>query len=147
MNMHERMGACFTSTKDDWETPQYLFDKLNEKFHFTLDPCSSHENTKCLRHYTVEDDGLSKSWKGEVVFCNPPYGRQISKWVEKCAKEDCVSVLLVPARTDTKWFHDYIYNKPNVRIEFLRGRLKFEVNGTPMNSAPFPSMLVYFNDR
>lgn len=136
-------GAAFSSTKDDWETPQSLFDKLNEVYDFTLDPCSSDANAKCEKHYTIFDDGLSKSWEGESVFVNPPYGREIGKWVEKCYRERNRAknvVALLPARTDTSWFHDYIYGYST--IKFLRGRLKFEVDGVPGNSAPFPSMVV-----
>lgn len=122
-------AAAMTSDKDDWETPQALFDELNEKYHFTLDPCSTHENAKCAKHYTAEEDGLSQSWEGETVFCNPPYGRNIGKWVEKCAIESkhAKVVMLIPARTDTAYFHDHIYHKAKVR--FIRGRLKFEVGG------------------
>lgn len=122
-------GAALTSNKDDWETPQALFDSLNEEYHFTLDPCASHKNHKCDKYYTIEDDGLSQDWSGEVVFCNPPYGRNIGEWVKKCSDESkhAVVVMLIPARTDTSYFHDYIYHKADV--EFIRGRLKFEVGG------------------
>lgn len=141
--------AAMTSNKDNWETPQTLFDRLDGKYHFTLDPASTDENTKCEKHYTVHDDGLKMPWGGERVFCNPPYGRHLRDWVRKCAEEadGAFIVLLVPARTDTSYFHDYIYRKPNVRIEFLRGRLKFEQQGIALRSAPFPSMLVFFNER
>ena len=124
-------GAAMTSERDDWETPQRLFDHLDSIHHFTLDPCSTHQNAKCERHYTVDEDGLAQSWEGEVVFCNPPYGRQVGRWVEKCAEEarHAKIVLLIPARTDTAYFHDHIYRKAGVRYEFLRGRLKFEVGG------------------
>ena len=85
---------------------------------------------------------------GERVFCNPPYGRAIRDWVRKCAEEtEAFVTLLVPARTDTAYFHDHIYRKPNVRIEFLRGRLRFEQGGVATGAAPFPSMLVYFNEK
>lgn len=133
-----------TSNKDDWETPQSLFDELDSVYHFTLDPCSTHSNAKCRKHYTVEDDGLSKSWEGEVVFCNPPYGRGIGEWVRKCSDESrhAKVVMLIPARTDTAYFHDYIYHK--AKVMFLRGRLKFEVGGVASQSAPFPSMVVEF---
>lgn len=137
-----------TSEKDDWETPQALFDELDAKYHFTLDPCSTHANAKCDKHYTVEEDGLSQDWTDETVFCNPPYGRRIGEWFEKCAREaenGTKIVLLVPSRTDTRYFHEYVYKKPGIRIEFIRGRLKFEVSGEPLNSSPFPSMLVFFN--
>lgn len=137
-----------TSEKDDWETPQALFDRLDAVYHFTLDPASSHKNAKCAKHFTEQENGLLCSWENEVVFCNPPYGRTLGRWVEKAATEakHATVVLLIPARTDTKYFHNYIYKKPNVRIEFLQGRLKFERGGVPLSSAPFPSMLVFFNE-
>ena len=133
----------FSSKTDLWSTPQDFFDKLNSEFNFTLDPCSTHENAKCKKHYTKEDNGLLKSWKGETVFCNPPYGRELSKWVEKSYKENkennVTVVMLIPSRTDTKWFHNYIYGIAEIR--FIKGRLKF---GNSKNSAPFPSMVVIF---
>ena len=144
----------FSSKSDEWETPQDLFNSLNDEFHFTLDPCSTHENHKCDKYYTQEDDGLSKDWVGETVFCNPPYGRSIGKWVEKCYKESLKGstvVMLIPSRTDTKWFHKYIYNKAEIR--FLKGRLKFINRALPswneqgnykLSPAPFPSMIVIF---
>jgi site-specific DNA-methyltransferase (adenine-specific) len=131
----------FQSKTPEWATPQAVFDKLNEEFHFTLDPCSTHENAKCSKHYTLEDDGLNQSWKGERVFMNPPYGRAIGGWIKKaseCGAE--LVVCLIPARTDTRWFHDFIYGKAEVR--FLKGRLKF---GDGKQSAPFPSMIVIFS--
>lgn len=135
--------VMFSSKSIEWATPQDLFDRLNGEFHFTLDPCSSHENHKCERYFTKEDDGLSQNWGGHRVFCNPPYGRELYKWVEKARNESrkcgTLVVMLIPARTDTRWFHEFIYHKAEVR--FLRGRLKF--NGC-RNSAPFPSMIVIF---
>ena len=139
-------SGMFTSDKDDWETPKVLFDNLNARYHFTLDAASSDANAKCEHHFTQEDDGLSQSWNGERVFCNPPYGRQIKAWVEKASREadnGTLIVMLLPARTDTSWFHEYIYHKAH--INFLRGRLKFEVDGVPRDSAPFPSMIAKFN--
>ena len=143
-NFFEAGKAAMTSERDDWETPQALFDKLDAVYHFTLDPCSTHENAKCAKHYTIEEDGLSRSWKGETVFCNPPYGRNIAAWVRKCAEESSHAevVMLIPSRTDTAYFHDHIYKKPGVHVEFIRGRLKFERGGVALQSAPFPSMLV-----
>lgn len=133
----------FSSKSNEWETPRWLFDELNNDFHFTLDPCATSKNAKCKKYYTAQEDGLEKSWKGERVFCNPPYGREISKWVKKCASGEAdISVMLIPARTDTSYFHDFIYGK--ARIIFLRGRLKF---GDSKNSAPFPSMIVIFRKR
>lgn len=134
----------FSSKSNEWETPQDLFDKLNKEFNFTLDPCSTHDNFKCKKHYTIEEDGLKQDWFGEVVFVNPPYGREISKWVKKSYEEwqkGVTVVMLIPSRTDTKWFHDYILGKAEVR--FIKGRLKF---GDNTNSAPFPSMIIVFKD-
>ena len=123
-------AAAMTSDRDDWETPQSLFDELDAVHHFTLDPCATHENAKCDRHFTEEEDGLSQSWEGEIVFCNPPYGREIGKWVRKCSEESrhAKVVMLIPARTDTAYFHDYIYKK--AKVDFIRGRLKFERGGS-----------------
>lgn len=138
--------ALFTSNKEDWSTPQDLFDELNEKYHFTLDPCADEFNHKCDKYYTIEDDGLSKSWKDEVVFCNPPYGRKIYNWVKKCYEESKSGggkiVLLIPSRTDTKYFHEFLYKKENVELIFIKGRLKF---GNSKDGAPFPSLLAIFN--
>lgn len=128
----------YSSRTCEWSTPQYFFDKLNEEFCFTLDVCATAENHKCVRYYSIEDDGLAQIWDG-VVWCNPPYGREIGKWVEKAAKSKCTVVMLVPARTDTKWFHDFIYGRAEIR--FVRGRLQF---GGSDNGAPFPSMVVIF---
>lgn len=135
--------ALFTSNTNEWSTPQWLFNELDSEFHFTLDPCCTHENAKCRKHYTIMEDGLSKSWGGESVFCNPPYGRTIHKWVEKAWREstkpNTIVVLLIPARTDTRYFHDYILYRSEIR--FLRDRIDFnEIGGR----APFPSMVVVF---
>lgn len=128
-----------------WETPQELFDELDKKYRFTLDPCALPENAKCEQYFTPDDDGLSKNWGGQSVFCNPPYGREIAEWVRKASEESkkpgTVVVMLLPVRTDTRWFHEFVLGK--AEIEFLRGRLKF---GTAKTSAPFPSMLVIFGD-
>lgn len=106
--------AMFSSNTNEWATPQAFFDELNKEFDFTLDPCATPQNAKCARYFTKEIDGLAQSWRGEVVFCNPPYGRDISKWVAKAYAETLsggakLVVLLIPARTDTAYFHDYIY--------------------------------------
>lgn len=131
----------FSSNRQDWSTPQELFDKLNEEFKFTCDPCCTHETAKCSKHYTKEEDGLSKSWKGERVFVNPPFGREMPEWIAKGYVEvkfgNCpLVVFLIPARTDTSYFHKYIYGKAEIR--FIKGRIKF---GGSKNSAPFPSMI------
>lgn len=134
----------FSSKTDQWATPQDFYNQLNEEFHFTLDPCADEFNHKCEKYFTEEDNGLSKDWGGETVFCNPPYGKEIGKWCKKCYEEsknpNTTVVLLIPARTDTKYFHDYIYHKAELR--FVKGRLKF---GDSNNSAPFPSMVVIFS--
>lgn len=130
----------FTSNTDLRATPQSFFDRLNEEFWFTLDPCATPENAKCKKFFTKEQDWLAQSRDNEIVFCNPPYWREIGKWVEKasCAKGGVV-VMLLPARTDTRRFHDLIYKKSEIR--FIKGRLRF---GDEKNSAPFPSMVVIF---
>ena len=133
--------VMFSHKSDEWATPQDLYEQLDTEFHFDLDPCST-DNKKCENHYTKQDDGLSKNWGGRNVFVNPPYS-EIAKWTEKCYREGCkdntVVVLLIPARTDTRYFHNFILNRAEVR--FIKGRLKF---GDSNNSAPFPSMIVVF---
>lgn len=138
--------SLFSTGKNDYETPQWLFDELNEEFNFTLDPCAKPETAKCYKYFTEDEDGLAQDWTGETVFCNPPYSdRQQTEWVKKCYEHGLnggVAVMLIPARTDTRRFHDYIYEKAEIR--FLRGRLKF---GSSNNSAPFPSMIVIFGNN
>lgn len=128
----------FSSKTDMWETPQWLFDRLDEYYHFNTDVCAVEENAKCGHFYSPEQDGLSREWAG-VCWCNPPYGRDIGKWVKKAAESAATVVMLLPARTDTAWFHDFCLKYGE--IHFLRGRLKF---GGAANSAPFPSMIVVF---
>ena len=139
----ENISVMFSSKDDKWSTPQDFFDELNTEFGFTLDPCADDSNHKCNKYYTEEDDGLLQDWQGEIVFCNPPYGKAIKDWVRKAYIEGCkpntTVVMLIPARTDTIYFHKYIYHKAEIR--FLKGRLKF---GNSKNSAPFPSMVVVY---
>lgn len=139
-------NSLFSTGKNDWETPQDLFDDLDHEFHFTLDPCASSKTAKCHKYFTEEENGLLQDWTGEVVFCNPPYSdRQQTEWVRKCYEHGLnggIAVMLIPARTDTLRFHKYIYGKAEIR--FIRGRLKF---GNSKNSAPFPSMVVIFGNR
>lgn len=137
------MSVHFSSKSNEWTTPQYLFDELNEEFNFTLDPCATDENAKCSKYFTIEDDGLSKDWSNDVVFMNPPYGRGIKKWIKKAYEESlngATVVCLIPARTDTTYWHDFIFDKAD-DIKFLKGRLKF---GNGKNSAPFPSAIVIY---
>lgn len=131
--------VLFSSKSENWETPTQFFQALDAEFHFDLDVCALPENAKCSRYYTPEDDGLSQPWNG-TVWCNPPYGRSISAWVKKASESETTVVMLLPARTETKWFHEYIYGKASVR--FIKGRLKF---GGSKNNAPFPIMVVIFN--
>lgn len=141
-------NALLSSKNMCWCTPQDFFDALNEEFSFVLDPAATDKTAKCELYYTPETDGLSQSWdRGGAVFCNPPYGREIGKWVKKAFEEargGYPVVLLIPARTDTTYFHDYIYGKAEIR--FIRGRLRFtDEEGNAADPAPFPSMLVIYN--
>lgn len=137
MNIKKASGM-FTSNSDEWATPQWLFNELNREFGFTLDVCALPHNAKCERYFTPDDDGLRQKWTG-CCWCNPPYGRRIGAWVKKAAEADTTVVMLLPARTDTRWFHDFIYN--NAEVRFLRGRLYFNDG---IGRAPFPSMVVIF---
>lgn len=135
-----KTSVHFSSATDQWATPQDFYDKLNAEFGFETDVCADASNAKCHRYFTKEMDGLAQEWTG-VCWMNPPYGRQIGHWMRK-AYESSLSgatvVCLVPARTDTRWWHDYAA-KGDVR--FVKGRLKF---GGSRNSAPFPSAVVIF---
>ena len=135
--------GLFTSNTNEWATPVKFFEELNKEFNFTLDPCATDDNAKCRKYFTVKENGLIQDWGGEVVFCNPPYGRELPLWVKKCYEEHkkhgITVVMLIPARTDTSYFHDYIYGKSEIR--FIRGRLKFN---DCKQSAPFPSMVVVY---
>lgn len=139
--------VLFSSKRMDWETPQKLFDMMDAQFHFALDAAANEYNAKCSRYFAPEQDGLSQSWEvGGAVFCNPHYGRETGKWVKKAwqeAQKGVTIVMLIPARTDTSYFHDWIYDKADV--VFLRGRLRFELGGVPQGRAPFPAMLVIYN--
>lgn len=134
----------FSSKSNEWETPIEFYEKLNDEFNFNLDPCCTHENAKCARHFTILEDGLKQDWEGHIVFMNPPYGRDIRKWVQKAYEEskkpNTTVVCLIPARTDTSYWHDYIFGKAK-DIRFIRGRLKF---GNRKNAAPFPSAVIVF---
>lgn len=131
-----------SSRTDQWATPQTFFDDLHAEFGFTLDACAAASNAKCKRYFTAKDDGLTQDWGREIVWVNPPYGRNITgRWMEKAyraSRQGATVVLLVPARTDTRWWHDFAM-KGDVR--FVRGRLKF---GDGQSPAPFPSAVVIF---
>ena len=132
------------SKTDDWSTPTWLFEKLNETHSFDLDVAASLSNHLCDEWFGLDHpnqartDGLTAQWSGHV-WCNPPYGRGIKDWVLKASQHDDLVVMLLPARTDTKWFHDLVL--PNAKVTFIKGRLKF---GNSVVSAPFPSMIVEF---
>jgi phage N-6-adenine-methyltransferase len=137
--------VMFSSKTGDWATPQDFFDKLNWRFGpFDLDACASPHNTKCSNFFTEAENGLSRSWEGYTVFVNPPYGRGIDKWIEKAykesKKENTKVVMLIPSRTDTKYWHNYVMKASE--IHFVKGRLKF---GDSDNSAPFPSAVIVFD--
>lgn len=133
-----------TSSNDmTWETPPEVFAGLNCEFRFTLDPCCVAETAKCKQFFTPEDDGLAQSWSGERVFMNPPYGRDIGKWMEKAFHEsrdnDALVVCLVPSRTDTEWWHRYATRAADIR--YYKGRVTFVGAESP---APFPVAVVVF---
>ena len=157
------MSVHFTSKTDQWATPPEFFAKLAEKHDFALDPCALPETAKCNRFFTPAIDGLAQDWslpEGKAVFMNPPYGREISKWVKKAyetAQGGTTVVCLLPARTDTAWWHDYCAKGS---VEFIRGRLKFVSGGGsdgmppshPSSSrssgdASFPSAIVIFKGK
>ena len=132
--------GMYSSKTDLWETPQWLFDKLHAQYGFETDVCALPENAKCERYFTPEQDGLSQEWTG-VCWMNPPYGRKIGEWIKKAYESSlkgATVVCLIPARTDTAWWHDYVMQG---EITFVRGRLRF---GGSKNSAPFPSAIVAF---
>ena len=137
-------SSLFSSKDQTWETPQDLFDKLNEVFEFELDVCAVDETAKCNKYFTPEIDGLKQEWKGNC-WMNPPYGREQIKWIEKAyneSKNDAKIVCLIPARPDTKVWHNIIFTKASC-IVFIKGRLKF---GGSKDAAPFPSALIVFGN-
>lgn len=138
------LGAPLSSNTDQWHTPPELFSALNAEFDFTLDAAASDDNTLVRHHYyTQEQDALTRPWRG-VVFCNPPYGHGIGRWIQKCyesARAGATVVALIPAKTDTQWWHRYVMRAAEIRL--VRGRLKF--SGSPQ-PAPFPSCVVVFRN-
>jgi phage N-6-adenine-methyltransferase len=141
-------AGMMSSLTDQWATPNELFEKYNQRFGFTLDVCASDWNHKCEKYFTIDDDGLAQDWGSETCWMNPPYGREIGKWMAKAfeaSKNGATVVCLVPARTDTAWWHDYAMR--GGVIEFIRGRIKFVSPQGQANSAPFPSAIVIFNSK
>ncbi len=139
-------GTAFSHKSVEWETPDWLFEKLDNEFHFTLDVCATDDNYKCERYYTTEDDGLAQDWGKETCFCNPPFGRgTLRDWLRKAidsARKGATVVCLIPARTDTRFFHEFVMSAAEVR--FVKGRIKFELDGKALAPAPFPSAIVVF---
>lgn len=138
--------ALMSSNRMDWETPPEIFNPLNDEFHFTLDVCATNENHKCEYWITPEEDGLYINWASEyapsVCWMNPPYGREIGKWVKRAyeqSQKGATVVCLVPSRTDTAWWHDWAMNATEIR--YIRGRIRFV--DAPY-SAPFPSAILVF---
>ena len=134
--------GLFTSKTCEWETPKKIFEELNAEFNFTLDVCATKDNKKCNKYFSINENGLKQEWGiQEICFMNPPYGKEISLWIKKAfesSKRGTKVVCLLPARTDTKWFHDFCLKGT---IRFIKGRLKF---GNSKFNAPFPSMIVIF---
>ena len=140
----DNIELFFSSKTDQWSTPNELFNTLNKEFQFTLDPCATKENAKCKKYYTKKENGLIQDWSNEIVFMNPPYGREIKHWIKKAYEESlkgAIVVCLVPARTDTIYWHNYCLKG---KVKFIKGRLKF---GNSKNSAPFPSAIVVFTQK
>jgi phage N-6-adenine-methyltransferase len=134
--------SLFSSRTEEWPTPQSFFDVLDAEFHFTLDPCATHKNAKCFSYFTRKENGLLQDWGRHRVFCNPPYGKSMRDWAAKCYRASLAGatvVLLAHSRTDTRWFHDWVYRKAELR--FIKGRLRF---GDGRQSAPFPSLVAIF---
>lgn len=138
--------AMVSSKSNEWSTPQDFFDRLNEEFDFTLDPCSTHKNAKCKKHFTVEDDGLGKDWTKDVVFMNPPYGGHTAEWLKKAHESSlggAIVVCLIVSSTDRSYWHDIIFPYAS-QVRFIRGRLHF---GESKTSAPFASAVVIFSKK
>lgn len=143
----KNMGRYYGSGRD-WETPPELFKKLDDEFHFTLDPCATPQNAKCQRYYTERDNGLAQSWGDETVFMNPPYGKEIYAWTEKAVRETwngATVVGLLPASTDLEWWHRDVLGA-GAEIRYLRGRVKF-LQGERWVSGMFPSVVVVWRSK
>jgi phage N-6-adenine-methyltransferase len=135
--------VLYSSRSEEWSTPPDFFQLLDAEFKFTLDACATAANAKCTKFFTKLQNGLRQDWGTEIVFCNPPYGKQMRSWARKChdaAVNGATVVMLAHSRTDTKWFHDWVYHRA-AEIRFVRGRLKF---GDGKQSAPFPSLVAIF---
>lgn len=144
--MNREVFSRTKKTIDDWETPDYFFKLLDKEFHFTLDPCATKENRKCKKFYSKEINGLNQDWENEIAFVNPPFSR-IKEWVKKCykegQKENTIVVMILPSRTDTQYWHNYIMKAHEIR--FCKGRVNFLINGKkPKNGSTFPLAIIVF---
>ncbi len=141
--------VMYSSGTEHWSTPEWLFLELNSLYNFTLDACADTTNYKVKKYFSKKDNGLAQSWANNTTWVNPPYGREISDWVSKASQTVMFSsiagdevVMLLPARTDTKWMQEYVFKHAR-NVCFISGRLKFSNSKT---SAPFPSMIVVFSN-
>lgn len=147
MTTSKMTKGMYSSTSFEWRTPSGIFKALEKEFGpFDLDPCADPKSRRGRNFYSIDEgwSGLAKKWEGHV-FMNPPYGRQIIQWVEKAydeANRGALVVCLIPCRTDTRWWHDFVMKADEIR--FIRGRLKFMQDNGIENSAPFPSAIVVF---
>lgn len=140
--MAAKNNGRYNGNGRDWATPPEVFDQLHAEFNFTLDPCATPATAKCAKFYTEADDGLSKSWAGERVFMNPPYGREVYAWTRKAhleAKAGALVVGLLPASCDLQWWHDDVAGKADVR--YIRGRVRFITDGPYRASGFFASVV------
>lgn len=141
MSIEDNIKLLQSKSTDEWGTPQDFYDKLNNEFRFTLDVCATKENHKHNNYYTKEDNALQLPWNG-VIWCNPPYSKT-KQFFEKAHKElkngNCkTAVFLVNNNSDTRWFHDYVLGKAEIR--YIKGRLKFEGKNTQGKKVKNPSM-------
>ncbi len=152
------MDVHYSSKSNEWESPKELFNRLNKEFNFNLDAAATKENCLCLNYFTIGNDALKQDWSQYGnTFCNPPYGRSIGKFVEKAyneSKKGIIVVMLMPSRTDTKFYHNYIMKSKEIR--FIKGRCRFINRSFPswredgnfkITPAPFPSMIVVFDGK
>lgn len=143
--MNKLMELASSSKYKEWATPVELYEALNREFSFTIDVCASPWNAKHSCYWTKEDDALKQDWTDHRCFMNPPYGRELNRWIQKAfleAHKGALVVALIPARTDTTYWHDFIEGKQEVR--FIKGRVKFLTQKGEKGNAPFPSAIVIF---
>src|SRR5258708_6578608 len=143
--------ALYSSRSEEWATPQAFFDTLNAEFHFDLDAAATNENAKCEAYLTKDDDALAQDWSqfGSVIWCNPPYGKEIGKWFARARyaqKNGVTVVMLAHARTDTRWWHEHVQGIAD-EVRFVKGRLRFVGLDGVRSSAPFPSAVIVYRGK